>query len=465
MGIFGWETIVACAVAISCLALIPEIRTGERKDRFFAILSAIVLATWQPEGLLVTLGMTAIVWLMIQGRTKATGSKPHLWTILGVILLLVPLLASRTLPWLISFPGHVTGSSLPRWLVPLGLSFTTFRLIGVFLDSSALRINVSPSRLMFISLFFPTFLCGPITTLQSLKDRGNEGMSRSEMIRAGERILLGLGRKLLLADTIKQFVMDPWLARGVGEMEPYQCLVMPLVFGMYIYWDFAGYSDIAIGTAGLFGYRVPENFNRPYISRNLIEFWRRWHITLSEWIRIRLMMKIAGRRAGIGRFSIAALISMALCGMWHGVGIGYLLWGLWHGTGIVAVHLYGEARKRSERSQNVIRKMIGELGSTIITFVYVTIGWVWFFLPPAEGVTLIRRGMQWRGGTATDFLVPAGLTAALLAAYAAREQGNRLWERIPQPVRGTLYAVFLGLVTFTLLFSRGAKQEFIYTQF
>jgi alginate O-acetyltransferase complex protein AlgI len=318
---------------------------------------------------------------------------------------------------------------------------------------------------MFLSLFFPTFICGPITTLQSLKDLGNEGMSRSAIIRAGERILLGLGRKVLLADTIKQFVMDPWLAHGVGGMEPYQCLVMPLVFGMYIYWDFSGYSDIAIGTVGLFGYRVPENFNRPYISRNVIEFWRRWHITLSEWIRIRLLMKIAGRRAGLARFSIAALISMALCGMWHGVGAGYLLWGLWHGIGIVAVHLYGEARKRSERSQNVIRKRIGDLGSTIITFTYVTIGWVWFFLSPAEGVTLIRRGMQWRGGSAEDFLVPAGLTVALLVAYGVREQWSRVWERIPIYIRGTIYTILLGLVTHTLLYSHGAKQEFFYTQF
>jgi alginate O-acetyltransferase complex protein AlgI len=91
---------------------------------------------------------------------------------------------------------------------------------------------------------------------------------------------------------------------------------MPVVFGMYVYWDFSGYSDMAIGIARMLGYRVPENFNRPYMSRNLVDFWRRWHITLSEWIRIRLMMKIAGRRAGIVRLSAATVISMALCGLW-----------------------------------------------------------------------------------------------------------------------------------------------------
>jgi len=465
MGMFGWETAVACAVVISSLALIPQIRKAERKEWFLAIISAIVLAIWQPEGLLITVGMTAIAWLSIGGHSKRGGQRLHLPMKFGVILLLIPLLISKSLPWWGSPSRSIPGFDLNRWFVPLGLSFTSFRLIGVLLDSSALKISVSPSRLALLALFFPTVPSGPITTLLSLKDLGKGTTWSSELLPAGERILVGIARKVLLADSLKQFVIEPWLAHGVGQLEPYQCLVLPVVFGMYVYWDFSGYTDMAIGIAMSLGYKVPENFNRPYMSRNLVDFWRRWHITLSEWIRIRLMMKIAGRRAGLARLSTATIISMALCGLWHGLGFGYLLWGVWHGIGLVAVHLFGEAQKRSERFRDVSHRLFGVFGSTILTFIYVTIGWVWFFLPLGDGVALIRRGMQWRGGRMIEFLVPLGMTAALLAAYAVREQGGRLWEKLPQSLRGTLLAGLLGLVTYALLYRHGVTQEFLYTQF
>ena len=460
---FGWETVIGCLVALACLALFPRIRRGERKDWFVVFLSVTVLAFWQLTGLLMTVGMIGITWLTIKGHGEGKGLFPRIPISIGVLLLLVPLVISKSLSWLVS-PSHPV-SDLNRWYVPLGLSFTSFRLIGILLDHSALRIPVSLSRLALLSLFFPTFPSGPITTLQSLKDLGKEITWSSELLPAGERILTGIARKVLLADSLKRFVIDPWLARGVGQMEPYQCLVLPVVFGMYIYWDFAGYSDMAIGIARLLGYRVPENFNRPYMSRNLVEFWRRWHITLSEWIRIRLMMKIAGRRAGIAKLSFATIISMALCGLWHGFGFGYLLWGIWHGAGLVAVHLFGEAKKRSGRFRQVTGKTVGALSSTILTFLYVTTGWVWFFLPIDDGMELFRRGMQWRGGGAIEFLLPVGLTVGLLAIYAIKDHGNLLWDRLHPTVRGTVRAGLLGLVAYAILFQHGVNKEFIYTQF
>ena len=462
---FGWEAVVGCIVALTCFAFFPRIHLGEWKEWFLVVLSVVVLAFWQPAGLLITVGMTAVAWLTIIGREKEKGPFPCIPTSVGIILLLAPLVISKSLPLLNSPSQSVAGSDLTRWFVPLGLSFTSFRLIGVLLDSTALKIPVSFSRLALLSFFFPTFPSGPITTLQSLKELGNEYTWSSELLPAGERILAGIARKVLLADTLKEFVIDPWLAQGVGQLEPFQCLVLPVVFGMYIYWDFAGYSDMAIGIARLLGYRVPENFNRPYMSRNLIDFWRRWHITLSEWIRVRLMMKIAGRRAGIVKLSIATIISMSLCGLWHGFGWGYFLWGIWHGIGLVAVHLVGEAGKRSERLRNAIRRTTGAFGSTFLTFIYVTIGWVWFFLPVRDGAALIQRGMQWRGGDTVEFLVPVGVAAGLTAIYIAGNQGKHLWERLPLPVRGTFLAGLLGLVVYAVLYRHGVKQEFIYTQF
>src|SRR5262249_25886326 len=180
-----------------------------------------------------------------------------------------------------------------------------------------------------------TYRAGPITTLQSfgpLPADGGEGHDRSEALR---RIFLGLCRKLLLADNLATLILNPWLKDGVEALSDTQCLLLPVLFGLRVYWDFAGYTDVAIGIAALLGYRVPENFDRPYLSRNLVEFWRRWHITLSEWIRLRLFMKMVGRRSPKEWLYAATVISMALCGLWHGAGWGFLLWGLWHGVGIV----------------------------------------------------------------------------------------------------------------------------------
>jgi len=177
------------------------------------------------------------------------------------------------------------------------------------------------------------------------------------------------------------------------------------------------------------------------------------------------MMKISGRRAGMAKLSFATIISMALCGLWHGFGFGYLLWGIWHGVGLVAVHLFGEAKKRSGRLQHVTGRAVGALSSTILTFVYVTTGWIWFFLPIGDGLELIRRGMQWRGGSTIEYLVPFGLTVGLLAIYAIKGHGNRLWDRLHPTVRGTVFAGLLGLVAYAIIFRHGVNKEFIYTQF
>ncbi len=136
--------------------------------------------------------------------------------------------------------------------MPLGLSFTVFRLIGVVLDVNALRAPIATSRLLAMSLFLPTLPAGPITTVRSFRDAPSEELAWGIV---GSRVLRGLARKFLLADTLYALVVAPWLLKGVANLEPYQCLVLPVVFGFYVYWDFAGYTDVAIGVARLWATR------------------------------------------------------------------------------------------------------------------------------------------------------------------------------------------------------------------
>jgi alginate O-acetyltransferase complex protein AlgI len=316
-----------------------------------------------------------------------------------------------------------------------------------------------------MALFFPTFLAGPITTVQSFRPLEKEALGAIAWREGGWRIVRGLARKALLADPLYVLVISPWLATGLGNLEPYQCLVLPVLFGFYVYWDFAGYSDMAIGMARLLGYSVPENFDRPYMSRNLIEFWRRWHITLSEWIRARLMMKMAGRRPSTARLHVATLASMTLCGLWHGAGAGFVIWGLWHGVGLVGLHLLADAQRRHPALRSFVDRYVGDAVATAFTFVFVTVGWTFFFLTPGEALTVLGSALAWRGGPGLALLVPLVMLVALVVGYFMSETARRWQERIPPLLELSGRTVLVGLVTYALFLTSTGRQGFIYTQF
>ena len=447
MATFGWETAIACALGVACLALLPRWLKGASGEWLLAALSASVLLWWQPAALWVTLALTGVTWLAL--RQGKDGPAPRVSSGVAITVLVATLAGFKYLPS----------------VMPLGLSFTVFRLIGVVLDVNALRLTLPFSRLVLLSLLFPTFPAGPITTVRSLKALDG-GEPRSALLsRAGWRIVQGLSRKALMADPLHSLVIGPWLKGGVAHLEPYQGVVLPVLFGLYIYWDFAAYSDLAIGMALLLGYQVPENFDRPYASGSLIEFWRRWHITLSEWIRGRLMMKMAGRRATAWRLHGATLVSMALCGLWHGTGIGYLLWGIWHGLGLVGLHLFAEAQRAHPRLRTLGERFVGDTVSTALTFAFVTVGWIVFFLSPGEAMTMTAKALEWRGGSGVALWIPLGVVAGLLLAHLSTGRLQAGWLRLPPIARLSARTVLLGVLTYVLAFTSGGRQDFFYAQF
>lgn len=459
MGVLGPEVVLACALGMLAL------RLGRAGGQYpgprwpLILISAGVVAYWQPFGLAVTLVLTGVAWVVIREARRA--QPPHQAPLvgLGVAIFLIALVGFKYAPWLAGILPPEDGGRTRSALVPLGLSFTVFRLIGAILDGVGLKAAVSGPDLLLLAVFFPTYLAGPLATAASLSP--HPASERAAEIRraALARILRGLFRKVALADPLQSLVIEPWLAGGVQDLSPERCALLLLAFGFNVYWDFAGYSDMAIGIAALLGYRVPENFDRPYLSRNLVQFWQRWHITLSDWIRLRLFMKMTGRRPSFWRVSGATLVSMALCGLWHGAGLNFLLWGLWHGAGLVAVHLLEDVGRRNDALRRWSDRPEADVLSTALTFTYVTAGWALFFLPAGSAAVLLARAFAPSPGNPG---LPLLAAASLAAGLARRLPPPRA---LPLMVRSLAWAMGAGVVVYRLVCQGSGPREFMYAQF
>lgn len=222
---------------------------------------------------------------------------------------------------------------LPDLYLPAGISFFTFQGIAYVIDIHRRQITPCRSLLdfaLFIS-FFPQLVAGPIVRYQQLS---NELKSRKHTWKQAEegiwRFCVGLSKKVLLADNLGR-VADQIFSTSFSDLSTGVAWVGVVCYTFQIFFDFSGYSDMAIGIGRLFGLSLPENFRQPYLSSNVTEFWRRWHITLSSWFRDYLYIPLGGNRHGTTRTVSNLLIVFALCGLWHGAAYTFVVWGLFHG--------------------------------------------------------------------------------------------------------------------------------------
>jgi alginate O-acetyltransferase complex protein AlgI len=226
------------------------------------------------------------------------------------------------------------------WALPLGLSFYAFQSLTYTLDVYRRDAEPVTNYLAYLASasFFPTTLAGPITRLSNLIPQWSrrEVLSAQDGGRALFLISLGLVKKLLISD----YLGDHLINRVFDLPKLYSGTEVPAGvcgYAFQLYYDFSGYTDIAIGSALLLGIKFPINFNRPYVARNIADFWRRWHISFSTWLRDYLYFSLPGLRSRWKGFSYLALIvTMAIGGLWHGAGWTFLIWGLWHGCGLAA---------------------------------------------------------------------------------------------------------------------------------
>lgn len=271
----------------------------------------------------------------------------------------------------------------PDWsfniILPLGISFFVFEFIHYLFE--LYRGNKPIDSFVTFALFaafFPTQIAGPIKRYPDFvtQMQSNPPLRLTYFDEGLPLIVIGLGKKVLLADTLANFVQMGFSQPGAfGAIELW---LFAFAFAFQIYFDFSGYTDIARGSAMLFGYHIPINFNMPYIASSISDFWRRWHISLSTWLRDYLFIPLGGSRTTRLKVHRNLLLTMTLGGLWHGASWNFVVWGVYHGL-LLCVHKeVGELKKSVVIVDRFIESPAGRAFSTIITFLAVCIGWVFF---------------------------------------------------------------------------------------
>ncbi|MDD2230932.1 MAG: hypothetical protein PHY48_16210 [Candidatus Cloacimonetes bacterium] len=308
--------------------------------------------------------------------------------LLGVFLILSALIAFKYL----GFLGGIINSlaslidTLPQFdirnlLLPLGISYIVFKHISYLTDIK--WGLVKPGRFIDFILYsslFTIFVAGPIERFERFKPQAEHARMPFtwENIDYGfMRIVFGMFKKLVIADWIGYFIAPVWTSPH--HYAQWIRLLALVGYSFQIYFDFAGYSDIAIGSSRFFGFKIMENFNNPYLASNISQFWRRWHISLSDWIRDYLffpLSKISGKKTW--QIFFVPVIAMALCGLWHGPDWYFVLWGLWHGIGLSILQVWNQYKRKHKALAKATRSDWFMYAGVLMNFAFVTIGWWWF---------------------------------------------------------------------------------------
>lgn len=276
-------------------------------------------------------------------------------------------------------------------ILPLAISFFTFEFIHYLIDMRRGQIEKhSLTEFMAFIMFFPTMIAGPIKRFQGFVPQILNARFEWQHLNAGlQRILIGSAKKIMVADSLDLWIA-PLQSGDLNLTDPGRLWVALLAYALKIYVDFSGYSDIAIGSARLFGIIVPENFNWPYLRPNIALFWRNWHISLTTWITDYVYKNLGGSRAGLGRTLANTIIAMAVSGIWHGAAWHFMVWGLYHGC-LLALHRIWREKIKPKLPWLERFPRLYYVLCTVLTFFLVTLGWGLFILPVGRFWQLVCR--------------------------------------------------------------------------
>lgn len=432
------------------------------------VASYVFYACWSQWLALLIAGSTVVDYFLARGM-EATASSRLRRLLLAVSLvlnlgLLVTFKYANFFLDSLQHALHAAGlsSSLPTLsvLLPIGISFYTFEAINYTVDVYKRRIAAEKNlaHFMLFILFFPHLVAGPIVRARDFlpQIRRPKRWSWPRLHLGVQLFLLGLLKKLAVADRMALYA-DPVFAHpelyGSGALWG-----AVIAYSLQIYCDFSGYSDMALGTAHMLGYKLARNFNLPYLAGNIAEFWHRWHISLSTWLRDYLFIPLGGSRGGHWQTCRNLMLTMTLGGLWHGASWTFVVWGMLHGLLLIAHRLW---RAGSDRSRS------WHVPSVCLTFLTVSILWVFFRAPTFTCAIEILKGLfVHRIGMGSSFnstsLWVTALLVLLCHLVASRGGWKKLLQRLPEPAQGFGYAVALLLA---LLLTPEIGKTFIYFQF
>jgi D-alanyl-lipoteichoic acid acyltransferase DltB (MBOAT superfamily) len=371
-------------VAVSCYWIAGRLNRGLAKYVVIAF-SILFYAYWKPAYTLVLLGSIVANFALARAILALSNRRLAVWLVVaGVAANLLTLGYYKYFAFLVTtlnvFVEHPL--PVPDILLPIGISFFTFQQIGFLVDYHRGRVDTPRfSDYLFIVSFFPHSIAGPIVRigeLQPILVARSEWRLRADELAVGFTIFaIGLFKKTVLVDPIAQYIDALYLAAAQGQPIGFvDGWVAGTAYGFQIYFDFSGYSDMAIGLAYLFGVKLPVNFFSPYRAASIREFWRRWHITLSRFLRDYLFIPLGGSRHGLPRTVAALMVTMTLGGLWHGANWTFVVWGALHGAYLAANH----AARRLDLAGRVPGRLrpVAKVLSVLLTFAAVSFAWVFF---------------------------------------------------------------------------------------
>jgi len=457
-------------IVLCCTFLLPA------KYRNHVMILASLLFYFWGEGVFTLLLIASIVfnYFLAKGIENSNGTKQNVLLAVGVCANLCPLFLLKYADFFLQI-FHVQQEL--SFHLPAGISFFTFQAISYLID---VRRKIAPAEQkilncgLYISMF-PQLIAGPIVRYHDIaKQLVKRTITREGFAGGAERFVFGLAKKVLLADTLG-IKADVIFSLPYTEVSTGQAWLGAICFSLQIYYDFSGYSDMAIGLGRMFGFNLPENFNYPYAASSMKDFWRRWHISLSTWLRDYLYIPLGGNRCSSKRNLFNLLLVFVLCGLWHGAAWTFVLWGLWHGIFLVLERIV------PLNSRNWLMRGLG----WTYTFLVVMIGWVVFrsstmdsalhYLSVMAGVGTVSDNLFLPTlANETKFLTELGFGCVLaLPFYGSMEKLALQWQdkwngavvvAIPFAVwRVTLLCLLLYFTLITI--AAQAYHPFLYFQF
>lgn len=367
--------------------------------------------------------------------------------------------------------GMPINQGLLEIVLPVGISFYTFQTLSYTIDIYRNKFEPTSDIIAFLAFisFFPQLVAGPIERASNLLPQfyDQRKFDYADAVNGLRQILWGLIKKIIIADKCGEYVN--LIFSNHQDYSGSTLLIGAILFSFQIYGDFSGYSDIAIGTSRLFGFSLMKNFAFPYFSRDIAEFWRRWHISLSTWFRDYLYIPLGGSRGGKWMVIRNTFIIFLVSGFWHGANWTFIVWGFLHAIFFLPLLLTNNNRRNLDVvALNSFLPSVKDVISILITFLLTTLAWIFF---RADNVSQAFAILSEIGSTSLfqfPELFPI-FTFCLIAVFLIIEWTGRTGdfglERIayysPKPVR---WAIYMILIT-SLFLSNTAEQEFIYFQF
>ncbi len=445
-------------------------------------------ACLDPRFLFILLGVSLSNWFFAERIVGASSKKnKKRWLTLDLALNLACLALFKYLEYFYSLlldisymAGLYPVLTPPEIVFPIGISFFTFQGLSYCID--VFRDHRQKARslldvLVFVS-FFPTIMSGPIMRARNFLPQISRPQYDSRSFRQGFALLLsGMFKKVVIASYLSEHIVRE-VFQVPSNYSSLTVLTAVYSYSLQIFCDFSGYSDMAMGLALLMGYRLPENFQSPYRATDLQEFWRRWHISFSTWLRDYLYIPLGGNRHGRVRKYLNLMITMTLGGLWHGANSRFLIWGAMHGAGLTLTHMYNDFRKnRLPGSIEEMRRRrkepepwvyaLQKTAAWFLTFNAVSFLWVFFRAEDSQRAFEIFRSILavTQPGNGFEFMVVVALAAGLGVQFLGRYLQDafiRVQEDMPVFLQGCLIALLCIVI---LRMGPEGVLPFIYFQF